>query len=115
MTYVNTPVLLNRDSELARRPADTSLKPYHLTLWRRFSHAATVQLGGTAMDYLREQLPRGLEILRHMVEINSFTGNRQGVKQLGRYTVEVFAPLGFSAEFVPSANPEWGDHLVLTR
>ncbi len=50
-----------------------------------------------------------------MVEINSFTGNRGGVNQLGRLTAACFADLGFTSEFVPSTNPAWGDHLVLTR
>ena len=50
-----------------------------------------------------------------MVEINSYTGNRDGVNKLGRFTAECFADLGFAAEHVPSANPEWGDHLVLIR
>ena len=50
-----------------------------------------------------------------MVGINSFTGNREGVNRLGRFTAECFAPLGFTAEYVPSTNKAWGDHLVLTR
>lgn len=50
-----------------------------------------------------------------MVGINSFTANREGVNRLGRFTAECFAPLGFTAEFVPSVNPAYGDHLVLTR
>ena len=50
-----------------------------------------------------------------MVGINSFTGNRDGVNRLGRFTAESFAPLGFTHEFVPSTNPSYGDHLVLTR
>jgi glutamate carboxypeptidase len=66
-------------------------------------------------DYLGRQLPVALEILRKMVVINSFTGNADGVNQLGRFTAECFAPLGFSAERVPSANPAWGDHLLLAR
>jgi glutamate carboxypeptidase len=37
------------------------------------------------------------------------------VNRLGRFTAECFAPLGFTAEFVPSTNREWGNHLVLTR
>ena len=60
-------------------------------------------------------MPAALEMLRQMVGINSFTGNRDGVNRLGRFTAECFAPLGFTAEFVPSTNKEWGDHLVLTR
>ena len=60
-------------------------------------------------------MPAALEMLRQLVGINSFTGNREGVNRLGRFTAECFTPLGFTAEFVPSANKEWGDHLVLTR
>jgi len=65
--------------------------------------------------FLNDRLPEALEILQRMVGINSFTGNREGVNQLGRLTAACFAPLGFSAEFVPSVNPGFGDHLVLTR
>lgn len=61
------------------------------------------------------KLPDALELLRQMVEINSFTGNPEGVNQLGRYTAECFAPLGFTPEFVPSQNPAFGNHLVLSR
>jgi glutamate carboxypeptidase len=64
---------------------------------------------------LQAQLPAALEILRQMVGINSFTLNRPGLKHLGQFTAEAFAPLGFTAEFVPSTNPEFGDHLILTR
>lgn len=65
--------------------------------------------------FLEGQLPSALELLRRMVGINSFTANRAGVNQLARFTAETFAPLGFSAESVPSINPDYGDHLVLTR
>lgn len=67
------------------------------------------------MPFLEKQLPASLEMLRQMVGTNSFTGNREGVNKLGRFTAESFAPLGFTAEFLPSANPNYGDHLVLTR
>jgi glutamate carboxypeptidase len=71
---------------------------------------------GTPLDgYFQSQLPAALELLRQMVGINSFTGNRDGVNRLGRFTAESFAPLGFAAEFAPSTNPDYGDHLVLTR
>lgn len=66
-------------------------------------------------DFLETQLPAALEMLRQMVGINSFTTNRDGVNQLARFTAHCFAPLGFSAEFIPSSNPEFGDHLVLRR
>src|SRR5207247_7626081 len=65
--------------------------------------------------FLETQMPSGLEMLRQMVGINSYTSNREGVNRLGRFTAECFAPLGFTAEFVPSTNAEYGDHLVLTR
>jgi glutamate carboxypeptidase len=66
-------------------------------------------------SYLNQQMPAALEMLRQMVAINSFTSNREGVNRLGRLTAEFFSPLGFQAEFVPSRNPGWGDHLVMAR
>src|SRR6266699_3596511 len=65
--------------------------------------------------FLKDQMPAALEMLRQMVGINSFTNNREGVNKLGRFTADCFAPLGFTADFLPSANPNYGDHLVLTR
>ncbi len=65
--------------------------------------------------FLGSQMPAALEMLRKMVGINSFTSNREGINQLGRLTAECFAPLGFTARFVPSVNGEWGNHLVMTR
>src|SRR5437588_6038630 len=66
-------------------------------------------------EFLQSRMPAGLEWLRQMVGINSFTLHRQGVERLARLTAEAFAPLGFSAEFVASANPAFGNHLVLNR
>ncbi len=66
-------------------------------------------------SWLTGRLPAALEWLRRMVEINSWTENREGVNRLAALTAEAFAPLGFAAERVPSRNPAWGDHLVLTR
>ncbi len=74
-----------------------------------------MQNTGRFKEYLESQLPAALEMLRQMVGINSFTGNRNGVNRLGRFTAECFAPLGFTPEYIPSTNKEWGDHLVLTR
>jgi glutamate carboxypeptidase len=65
--------------------------------------------------FLEQKLPEALELLRQMVEINSYTVNKQSVNRLARLTAQSFAPLGFSAEFVPAANAQFGDHLVLTR
>lgn len=64
---------------------------------------------------ISELLPEGIEMLRRMVEINSFTSNPEGVNHLARLTAECFAPLGFKASYVPSTNPEFGNHLVLER
>jgi glutamate carboxypeptidase len=66
-------------------------------------------------DYLEKQMPTVLELLREMVGINSYTGNKAGVDQLGRLTAERFAALGFVSEFVPSINLAWGHHLILSR
>jgi glutamate carboxypeptidase len=60
-------------------------------------------------------MPAALALLKQMVDINSWTNHRDGVNRLGRFTAECFAPLGFRAEFVPSRNAAWGDHLVLFR
>src|ERR1043166_5153335 len=65
--------------------------------------------------FLNQQLPSALEMLRQMVGINSYTTNCEGVNRLARFTAEAFAPLGFAAEVVPSTNPDFANHLVLTR
>jgi glutamate carboxypeptidase len=65
--------------------------------------------------FLESQMPPALEMLRQMVEINSFTGNADGVNRLGRLTADRFADLGFDGEFVPSTNRAWGNHLAMTR
>jgi glutamate carboxypeptidase len=66
-------------------------------------------------QFLADRLPAALDLLRQMVEINSWTLNRDGVNRVGRLTAEAFFPLGFTAEFVPSEDPRFGEHLVLTR
>jgi len=66
-------------------------------------------------EFLESQLPAALDLLRRMVGINSWTMNRAGVNAVGQLTAGAFAPLGFTAEYVPSANPDFGEHLVLTR
>ncbi|HSU57465.1 MAG TPA: M20/M25/M40 family metallo-hydrolase, partial [Candidatus Dormibacteraeota bacterium] len=66
-------------------------------------------------QFLKAKLPAGLDLLREMVEINSYTANPAGVNRLARLTADRFAPLGFSADFVASKNPAFGNHLVLTK
>jgi len=65
--------------------------------------------------FLENQMPKALELLRQMVQINSFTANAEGVNRLGRFTAQQFSGLGFEAEFVSSTNPGWGNHLAMTR
>ncbi|MCU0788574.1 MAG: M20/M25/M40 family metallo-hydrolase [Verrucomicrobia bacterium] len=61
------------------------------------------------------RLESSLALLREMVGINSFTLNPEGVEQVGQLTARAFAELGFTAEWVASAHPEFGRHLVLER
>lgn len=65
--------------------------------------------------HFTDNLDAYLEMLRQMVAINSFTANAEGVNDLGEMTAGMFATLGFRAEFVQSAVPDYGKHLVLTR
>jgi glutamate carboxypeptidase len=64
---------------------------------------------------LEAHLPAALKLLERMVAINSHSLNPRGVQELARVTAEAFATLGFKAEFVPSANPAFGHHLILSR
>ena len=63
---------------------------------------------------LTDLLPEALEWLRRMVDINSFTANREGVNSVSAITADCFAPLGFSPEWVPSKNQDHGSHLFLS-
>lgn len=66
-------------------------------------------------EHFSLNLPEYLETLQKMVEINSFTANSAGVNALGQMTAELFRELGFRAEFIQSAIPHYGKHVVLTR
>ena len=70
---------------------------------------------GSLRGFIDSQMPATWEFLRQMVGINSWTLNPEGVNRLARFIAETFAPLGFTAEFVPSINPAYANHLVLTR
>ena len=65
--------------------------------------------------YYEGNLTSYLAFLRQMVAINSFTANAAGVNELGQVTAVPFAELGFTAEFIPSDKPHYGNHVVLTR
>ena len=64
---------------------------------------------------LNSLMPEAMLWFRRMVEINSFTTNRDGVNQVGALTAECFASMGFTPEFVESENQEHGRHLFLCR
>ena len=66
-------------------------------------------------EHLDKHLPRYLDMLKQMVEINSFTINTEGVNKLGTLTVTMFEQLGFTAERVPAGHWQYADHIVLTR
>jgi glutamate carboxypeptidase len=67
------------------------------------------------VQFFEANLTNYLDLLSQMVSINSFTTNSEGVNTLGNLTVSIFEKLGFEAERFQSANPFYGDHLVLTR
>jgi len=106
---------LPKATELFRRRPVTRGCARVVDLEFQFTHLGVVQNIKPLLSFLENQMPAALKMLREMVEINSFTQNRQGVNQLGRRTAEHFASLGFIPEFVPSTHPAYGDHLVLTR
>ncbi len=66
-------------------------------------------------NFFETEQPAAVGLLRQMVGINSWTLNPEGVNHLAKFTAESFASLGFTAEFVPSTNLKFGNHLVLTR
>jgi glutamate carboxypeptidase len=65
--------------------------------------------------FLEGKLAGYLAVLEQMVAINSFTANPEGINELADLTGRYFADLGFTAERIPSTNPDYGDHLVLNR
>jgi glutamate carboxypeptidase len=64
--------------------------------------------------YLEQNRPLYLDLLRQMVAINTFTANKKGVNDLGKLTADLFTPLGFTAEYIESINPQFGRHVILT-
>jgi len=74
-----------------------------------------MQTTSPLLEFLQARLPAALELLERMVTLNSHTLNRTGLQELARITAEAFAGLGFNAEFVPSENPTFANHLVLSR
>lgn len=81
----------------------------------RHLHGTLLPMRDQLSEWLQARLPEALAHLKSMVEVNSWTLNPAGVNQVARITSELFAPLGFRPTSVPSVNPAYGDHLVLTR
>jgi glutamate carboxypeptidase len=65
--------------------------------------------------FLQQNLTSYLDLLRHMVSINSFSLNYAGVNRLGADTADRFQALGFAAEHAQSPDFRYGRHLVLSR
>lgn len=59
-------------------------------------------------------MPQAMDLLRAMVEINSFTANPGGVNALAKLTAAAFEPFGFTSETVQSENRAYGKHLFLS-
>lgn len=74
-----------------------------------------IELFAQMQAFLEEKQASYLAHLEQMVGINSFTANADGVNELGKVTADLFATLGFTAETVPSAHKNYGNHWVLTR
>lgn len=74
-----------------------------------------IELQTQLKPVLDRHLAEHLDLLRQMVDINSFTANPQGIFRMGRLTAGAFGTLGFQAEFIQAANPLYGEHLILTR
>jgi glutamate carboxypeptidase len=80
-----------------------------------FVESVEVHVESRLKEFFEPRMVDYLALLRQMVAINSFTTNPEGVNSLGEFTAGAFAHLGFEAEFVQSALPQYGRHLVLTR
>ena len=65
--------------------------------------------------YLQNNLNSYLDLLHQWVDVNSFTANATGVNKVADLISASFSDLGFTDERVPSDNPDYGDHLVLTK
>ena len=62
---------------------------------------------------LEARLPAALRFLRELVEINSYTLNREGVNANAARVVWQFSRLGFEEKFIPCEVENAGNHLIL--
>jgi glutamate carboxypeptidase len=65
--------------------------------------------------WYRTRHERYLDILRQMVNMNSWTRNPDGIARLSALTAENFFKAGFSSEVIPHPAPEMGSHLLMER
>ena len=65
--------------------------------------------------FLHENLPHYLAFLKQLVDVNSFTHNLDGVRQVAKLTEARFSEIGFVSRYIPSPVPNTGEHLFLTR
>ena len=66
-------------------------------------------------QYFINHLPEYFELLRQLVNINSFTTNPSGVNLVGERTAKAFEPLGFQCEAIQPFDAKYGKHIFLTH
>jgi glutamate carboxypeptidase len=66
-----------------------------------------------SLTWLHEQLPTMERDLASLVEINSFTENKEGGADVGRRLEALFGVPGLSLSHVPSTSGRFADHLVI--
>ena len=68
----------------------------------------------SALAWLREQADAIEADLAHLVEVNSFTDNKDGGQEVGRRLAALFSLPELTAMHVPSASGRFADHSVPT-
>ena len=66
-------------------------------------------------QYFINHLPEYFELLRQLVNINSFTTNPSGVNLVGERTAKAFESLGFQCEAIQPFDAKYGKHIFLTH
>ncbi len=64
---------------------------------------------------IENNLESYLDFLKKLVNVNSFTRNPEGIKEVNSITANKFAELGFSAREVDSTVPGFGPHQILEK
>ncbi|MFA9479502.1 M20/M25/M40 family metallo-hydrolase [Phycisphaerales bacterium AB-hyl4] len=85
------------------------------------THSGSSMYIAALQGRLERMLPEALDVLREMVNTNSFTRNAAGVDRVGDLTWQLFESLGFTADrpqaidCTMEARPAMGRHLLMTR